>query len=210
MFHVGGLTSNAPALHAGALVTLHRRTTRGGDDARRPSCGARPTLAVSSRRSLPALVSHSEWSATDLRACARSPPARRSCHVTSSTPSMLAAFRHPGLWLARKPRRSPSTRPVPRRSPRSGPAASRRCMRGQIVDAEGRDVTIGERGEILIRGRNVMIGFGATRRPHFGAARRLVRHRRHRASGWRRGIFTSTSGKNDVIISGGENIYPRR
>jgi fatty-acyl-CoA synthase len=78
----------------------------------------------------------------------------------------------------------------------------------RIVDAEGRDVPAGEIGEILARGPNMMLGYW--NRPE--ATQETIR------DGW---LYTGDSGKfdeegylyvidriKDMIISGGENVYP--
>lgn len=78
----------------------------------------------------------------------------------------------------------------------------------RIVDEEGRDVSPGEMGEILARGPNMMLGYW--NRPE--ATQETIR------DGW---LYTGDSGKfdeegylyvidriKDMIISGGENIYP--
>jgi fatty-acyl-CoA synthase len=78
----------------------------------------------------------------------------------------------------------------------------------KLVDAEGREVAIGEPGEIWIRGSNVTPGYW--RRPDLNAAAFV--------DGWFRtgdvavrdadGFYTIVDRIKDMFISGGENVYP--
>ena len=78
----------------------------------------------------------------------------------------------------------------------------------RIVDAEGRDCACDEAGEVLIRGDHLMVGYW--RRPE--ATAEALR------DGWLfsgdigsrddEGFVTILDRKKDMIISGGENIYP--
>ena len=78
----------------------------------------------------------------------------------------------------------------------------------RIVDESGRDVAPGETGEILVRGTNVMRGYWNKPRESDEAL----------AGGWYRtgdvahadaeGWLYVDGRRRDVIISGGENVYP--
>jgi fatty-acyl-CoA synthase len=78
----------------------------------------------------------------------------------------------------------------------------------RVVDAEGRDVPVGEVGEIVYRGPNVMAGYHqqpeATREAfagdwfHSGDLARLDDE----------GYLWLVDRKKDMIVSGGENVYP--
>jgi long-chain acyl-CoA synthetase len=80
----------------------------------------------------------------------------------------------------------------------------------KLVDASGSDVALGEVGEILIRGHNVMKGYW--RKPEATAAAVS-------ADGWfasgdlarqdEDGYFFIVDRKKDLIIRGGYNVYPR-
>jgi long-chain acyl-CoA synthetase len=80
----------------------------------------------------------------------------------------------------------------------------------KLVDAGGSDVPLGEVGEILIRGHNVMKGYW--RKPEATAAAVS-------ADGWfasgdlarqdEDGYFFIVDRKKDLIIRGGYNVYPR-
>ena len=79
----------------------------------------------------------------------------------------------------------------------------------RLVDGEGREVTDGEEGEVLLKGPNVFGGYW----------RRMEATRAAFADGWfktgdiaRRsadGYYTLCGRRSDLIISGGFNIYPR-
>ncbi len=81
-------------------------------------------------------------------------------------------------------------------------------MRAKVVDAAGRDVGTGEVGELLLSGPSVMIGYW--RDPEATAA--VLR------DGWlstgdqavvdEDGFFSIVGRKNDMLISGGLNVYP--
>jgi fatty-acyl-CoA synthase len=78
----------------------------------------------------------------------------------------------------------------------------------RIVDDRGRDVRRGERGEIVVRGPNVMTGYW---RDAETTASRLAEGWFHTGDIGHRdedGFFWVDERKSDVIISGGENIYP--
>jgi long-chain acyl-CoA synthetase len=79
----------------------------------------------------------------------------------------------------------------------------------KVFDEDDREVPDGERGEIVLRGENVFKGYFRNEE----ATRRAFR------SGWfhtgdvgyrdRDGFFYIVDRKSDMIIRGGENIYPR-
>jgi long-chain acyl-CoA synthetase len=79
----------------------------------------------------------------------------------------------------------------------------------QIVDADDNPLPDGERGEICIRGHNVMKGY--LKRPD--ATKETLR------GGWfhsgdigirdPKGFFTIVDRKKDLILRGGFNVYPR-
>ena len=79
----------------------------------------------------------------------------------------------------------------------------------RIVDANDQEVPVGEIGEIVIRGHNVMKGY--YKRPE--ATAEAIRN------GWfhsgdigimdKEGYFSIVDRKKDMIIRGGFNVYPR-
>jgi fatty-acyl-CoA synthase len=78
----------------------------------------------------------------------------------------------------------------------------------RLVDDAGRDVPTGERGEVVVRGPNVMKGYW--NRPE-ATADAIVDgwfHTGDVATRDEEGYFYIVDRKKDMIISGGENIYP--
>ena len=83
------------------------------------------------------------------------------------------------------------------------------CVRVRIADEQGRDLPLGEIGEILVQGAPVMLGYWQNPQ----ATANTIR------DGWlwtgdmgamdEDGFVTLHDRSKDVIISGGTNIYPR-
>jgi fatty-acyl-CoA synthase len=208
MFHVGGLNiQTLPALHAGASVTLHRRF----DPAATLTAIARerPSLAVLVPAQLTAMIEHALWRETDLSSL------RAITTGSSIVPTPLIEAVHARGVPVIQVYGATETAPIAiyQRaadafiSVGSCGKPALHCA-ARVIDGEGRDVAPGERGEILIRGPNVMAGYW--RNPE-ASAKAL-------AEGWfrtgdighvdGRGFYFIDERKNDVIISGGENIYP--
>jgi len=206
MFHVGGLCiQTVPALHAGASVTLHARFEPGvwlADVASR-----RPTLTLLVPATMRAIVDHPDWGRIDLTSL-------RSVSAGSSTipDSLIAAFNARGLVVTQI-YGSTETGPVSiylraqeagRKSASGGKAAVHAEVR--LVDGNERDVAQGKVGEIWVRAPNVMQGYWKD--PDNPAFR----------DGWFRsgdlafqdeeGFYFVVGRSKDMIISGGENIYP--
>ncbi len=79
----------------------------------------------------------------------------------------------------------------------------------QLVDEAAQPVPVGEPGEVLVRGPQVMVGYW--RRPEETAE--VLRggwlHTGDIARMHEKGFFFIVDRKKDLIITGGENIYPR-
>jgi O-succinylbenzoate-CoA ligase len=88
----------------------------------------------------------------------------------------------------------------------TGPAFFHTDVR--VVDREGRDVAAGEIGEVIVRGAHVMKGYW--NRPD--ATAETIRdgwlHTGDLASVDKEGFVYIQDRKKDMIISGGENVYP--
>jgi acyl-CoA synthetase (AMP-forming)/AMP-acid ligase II len=81
--------------------------------------------------------------------------------------------------------------------------------RVRVVDDDGRDVAAGEPGEIVVRGDQVLMGYWrnpeATRASFFGDWFRSGDVGRWDADGY----LHIVDRKKDMILTGGENVYPR-
>lgn len=206
MFHVGGLCiQTLPALHAGATVTLHARFDAAAwlvDVTRR-----RPTLSLMVPATLRAVLDHTNFSSTDLSSL-------RFLAAGSSTipASMIAAIHARGVPLGQV-YGATETGPVSiylRRADAmqhvgsAGKAGLHVDVK--LVNTLGETVATGEVGEIQVRAPNVMCGYWAdAANPAF-------------AEGWFHtgdlarcddaGFYEVVGRSKDMIISGGENIYP--
>jgi fatty-acyl-CoA synthase len=206
MFHVGGLCiQTLPALHAGATVTLHARFDAAAwlaDVARR-----RPTLSLMVPATLRAVLDHADFSATDLSSL-------RFLAAGSSTipASMITAIHARGVPLGQV-YGATETGPVSIYLRRADAmqhvgAAGKAGLHVEVklVNTLGETVAPGEVGEIWVRAPNVMCAYWADAdNPAF-------------ADGWfhtgdlarcdAAGFYEVVGRSKDMIISGGENVYP--
>ena len=208
LFHVGGLNiQTTPALHAGATVHLHAKFDPGA--ALETIERERITLAVFVPAQLTAMMQHPRWDAADLS----------SLRVLTTGSTIVSAefierVHARGVRLIQV-YGSTETCPVAtyvrtedavRKAGAAGlPALS---CKVRIVDGDDREVAAGTDGEILVRGPNVMCGYWNAPDATDEALR----------GGWYRsgdighldqdGYLHVVARKHDLIISGGENIYP--
>ncbi|HEX3606734.1 MAG TPA: long-chain fatty acid--CoA ligase [Candidatus Dormibacteraeota bacterium] len=77
-----------------------------------------------------------------------------------------------------------------------------------LVDDSGREVATGERGEVVVRGPNVMKGYWNRPEATAEAMRDGWFHTGDVATRDEEGYFYIVDRKKDMIISGGENVYP--
>ena len=207
MFHVGGLNiQTTPALHAGATVTLHRRFDPGAT--LNALVRERITLTVLVPTQLDMVLAEPAWPTADLSSL--------RCISTGSTivdASLIRAVQARGIPVIQV-FGSTETGPVSvfqrvADSFRVGVAG--RCAvhcEMRLIDTQDSDVPAGQPGEILLKGRNIMAGYWRDEN-----ATREALH-----DGWFRtgdighltedGFLVIDDRKKDVIISGGENIYP--
>jgi fatty-acyl-CoA synthase len=208
LYHVGGLNIlTLPALHAGATVELHPKfdpkETFDAIETRRI------TLTVLVPAQLTPMLEHPRWPQADL-----------SSLRMISTGSTIVSSSFVRRVNARGPRLiqvygSTETSPIAtylracdadRKAGSAGLPALHCEVR--IVDADGCDVPPRSNGEILVRGANVMHDYW--NRPEQTA--------QVLEGGWyhsgdighfdAEGYLYVVSRKNDMIISGGENVYP--
>ncbi len=208
MFHVGGMNiQTTPVLHAGGTVTIHRRFDPGAtlaaidDD--------RPTLFLSVPAVIQALIGHPAWAATDLTSL------RLVGTGSSTVPEALIR-----AWLDRD---VPVTQvygltesgPVAICLPEADAAArigscgkpAMHCD-ARIADDAGNDVPAGATGEILLRGPNLLSHYWndpAATEAAFSDGWFHTGDVGHRDAD---GYYYVDDRKKDVVISGGENIYP--
>ena len=208
MFHVGGLNiQTTPVLQAGGTVTLHERFDPGA--ALAAITELRPSLTVLVPATLKAMIEHPRWAATDLSSL------RAVATGSSDVPvELMVAFRDRGVPVIQV-YGATETAPVAVFQTVDDPAGEfgsiGRPAPGcaiRLVDGDGAEVPDGEVGEIEVKGANVAIGYWDDQAATAAAFR----------DGWfrtgdlalrdRNGAFWFRDRLKNVIISGGENIYP--
>jgi fatty-acyl-CoA synthase len=209
MFHVGGLNiQGLPVLVAGARVTLHRRFDAAqwlGDVAAR-----RPTLSVLVPAMMAAIVGHPAWPRAELSSL-------RMIHAGSMIvpDSLIQAFHARGVPVGQiygstetAPLATVLLREDAQRKPGSAGKPALHCEVRLVADPERAGEAAEGVGEVWVRGPNVMRGYWNAPEATQAA---LV-------DGWYRtgdlarrdddGFYWIVGRSKDVIISGGENIYP--
>ena len=206
LFHVGGLCiQTLPALHAGAQVTLHARFEPGNwlaDVAAR-----RPSMSLLVPATLRAVMSHPEFAQTDLSSL-------QLLNAGSSTIplSMIEAFHARGIPVCQV-YGATETGPVSiylRRGEamQQVGSAGRAGLHVQVrlVDAHGEDARPGTVGEIWLKAPNLMQAYW--RDPANPAFQDGWFHTGDLARQDAHGYYWVVGRSKDMIISGGENIYP--
>ena len=209
MFHVGGLNiMTLPLLYVGGEVTIHARFDPGrllADIAR-----LRPTLTLLVPATMAAVINHPIWPDADLSSL------RQINAGSSIVPiTLIEAFHARGIPVGQV-YGATETCPIAivlraddamRKVGSTGLAAMHCEVR--LIGADGQAVTPGEVGEIQVRGENVMRGYFGQREATAAA---------FADGGWYRtgdlarqdadGYYWVVGRSKDMIISGGENIYP--
>lgn len=206
LFHVGGLCiQTLPALLAGAQVTLQQRFA---PDAWLDACAqAQPTLSLMVPATLRAVLEHPGWPGADLSSL------RGVMAGSSPIPrAYIDAFHARGVPLGQV-YGATETGPVSvvlrldQAKARPGYAGwPQPEVQVRLADAQGIAVADGEVGELWLAGANLMQGYW--RQPDHPDFR----------DGWFRsgdlahrnadGCIEVVGRSKDMIISGGENIYP--
>jgi fatty-acyl-CoA synthase len=208
LFHVGGLNiQTTPALHHGATVTLHSRFAPEATLA--AIARDRPTRTVLVPATIQAVIDHPAWASTDfssLRAL-----------TTGSTivpQNLIDAFEARGVPVLQVygstetcPIAVYTTLHVERFRAGSTGLPGLACE-AKVVNDSGVEVAPGVPGEIAVRGPNVFFEYWGDET----ATRESLR------DGWylsgdigtrdEDGYFAIHDRKKNLIISGGENIYP--
>jgi fatty-acyl-CoA synthase len=207
-FHVGGLNiQTTPALHHGATVTIHARFTP--EAALATIARERPTLTVLVPAIIQAVSDHPDWASTDLsslkavstgstivpphlieRLVARGVPVLQVYGSTETCP--VAVYTRLGGDLSRV----------------GSTGLPGLCCEAIVIDDAGHELPPDAPGEIAVRGPNVFCEYWGNEQ-----ATREALH-----DGWYRtgdigrrdadGYFWVHDRKKNLIISGGENIYP--
>ena len=208
MFHVGGLNiQTTPALHLGATVILQDRFEPGAYLA---SVRAdRPSLSVLVPATIGAVVRHSDWDKTDL-----------SCLRVLATGSMvvpkelITAFHHRGVPVIQV-YGSSETAPIAiyQRADKAMETVGSMGRAGlhtevRVVDETGADLGPGKPGEVLVRGRHVATGYWDNRQATEAAFADGWFHTGDIAEYDDNGDYWFRDRIKNVIISGGENVYP--
>lgn len=208
MFHVGGLNiQTLPALHAGASVTLHRRFDAGLclDALTR----VRPTLTVLVPATIQALIDHERWAETDISSL------RMVTTGSSVVPLHLMETLHQRDVPAVQVYGSTETAPIAaylrredavRKIGTTGKAALHCELR--VVDEARADAAAGAAGEILVRGPSVLREYWRNEAATAAALRDGWFHTGDVGHFDEDGYLIFDERKTDVIVSGGENIYP--
>jgi fatty-acyl-CoA synthase len=206
MFHVGGLCiQTVPALHAGARVTLHERFDAGRwiADVR----ARRPTLSLLVPATIKAIVEHPDWPGADLSSL-------RAVFTGSSIipEALFPPFHTRGVPLAQV-YGATETGPVSvylragdamRKSGSAGKVAVHCDVR--LVGNDGKDAARGEVGEIWLRAPSLMLGYWKD--PHNAAFEQGWFRTGDLARQDEEGFYWIVGRAKDMIVSGGENIYP--
>ena len=208
MFHVGGLNIlTSPTFYVGGTVILHRRFDAA--TTLRAIAEDRPTQLVLVPATIQALIDLPGWSEADLSSLrilttgsstvplhlidaihARGIPVCQVYGLTETAP--VAIYQKPGDC---------------RLKPRSTGKCGLHCEM-MIADDNGNPLPDGTSGEILIRGRNVLLEYWN----NADESRRALREGWFHTGdvGYRDAdgdVFVNDR-KKDIVISGGENIYP--
>lgn len=209
MFHVGGLNiQGLPVLVAGARVTLHRRFDAAhwlADVATR-----RPSLSVLVPAMMAAIIAHPDWPRGDLSSL-------RMIHAGSMIvpDSLIQAFHARGIPVGQiygstetAPFATVLLKEDAQTKVGSAGKPALHCEIRLVADPERNgDATEGV-GEIWVRGPSVMRGYWnapeATRAALVEGWYRTGDLARRDADGF----YWIVGRSKDVIISGGENIYP--
>jgi fatty-acyl-CoA synthase len=207
LFHVGGLNiQTTPALQLGATVTLHARFS---PDATLESFARdKPTLTVLVPATMQAVIEHPRWSATDI-ACLRA----LTTGSTQVPQALVDSFTTRGVPVLQV-YGSTETCPVAVYTRTGGDQrAGSTGLPGlvcdaRVVDDHDAEVAPGVAGEVVVRGPNVFFEYWGNAAATAEALREGWYHSGDIGARDADGHFFIHDRKKNMIISGGENIYP--
>ena len=206
LFHVGGLCiQTLPALYAGATVTLHPRF-----DAQAWLTDVqtrKPDLSLLVPAALRAVLEHPLWPGADLSSL------RLLVTGSSIVPTALIDAVHrrgvPAGQIYGSTETGPATLCLGREDAMAHVGAAGKPGPGvdvRVVSEQGNDVAAGMVGEIWVRAPNLMAGYW--REPGHPDLRDGWFHSGDLGRLDAAGFYHVVGRSRDMIISGGENIYP--
>ena len=208
MFHVGGLNiQTTPALQLGATVTIHARFA---PDATLAAIAAdRPSLILLVPATIQALIEHPHWMTTDLSSLRA--VSTGSTQVPQKLVDAILARGRPVLQVYG----STETCPIAVytrlagdwRRPGSTGLPGLVCE-AKVLDDAGAEVARGMPGEVVVRGPNVFFEYWGNEAATRDALREGWYHTGDIGTRDPDGHFFIHDRKKNMIISGGENIYP--
>lgn len=208
LFHVGGLNIQTTAgFYAGATIILH--PVFAAEQVLNSIVHEKATLTIILPAHMPVLLELPQWEESDLSGL--------RCVITGSTaiPQQMIHYWHgKGIPFIQVYGAS-ETCPIAIHQKIANALATEDCIgfpamhcEARIVDAQGADCAADVPGEILVRGKNVM--------SHYWNDEEATKN--NLVDGWfhtgdigffdKTGCYHFLDRKKDVIISGGENIYP--
>lgn len=208
LFHVGGMNNQTTAgFYAGATVILQRAFDP--EQALHSIVNDKPTLTIILPAQMPTFAALPAWQTADLSSL-------RSVHTGSTTipDEMISFWNNRGIPLLQMYGAS-ETCPIAihqrvNNAYRTAGSIGYPAMHSEIriVDEQGIDCDVDVPGEILVRGKNVM--------SHYWNNEEATK--KYLVDGWfysgdigyvdNSGCYHFVDRKKDIIISGGENIYP--
>jgi len=207
LFHVGGLNiQTTPALQLGATVTLQPRFAP--DATLEALAKDKPTLTVLVPATMQAVIEHPRWAATDptcLRALTTG-----STQVPQGLVDAFTARHVPVLQVYG----STETCPVAvytrvNGDQRAGSTGLPGLVcEARVVDDDGCEVAPGVAGEVVVRGPNVFSEYWGNAAATAEALRENWYYSGDIGTRDADGHFFIHDRKKNMIISGGENIYP--
>ena len=207
LFHVGGLNiQTTPALQLGATVTLQPRFAP--DATLDALAREKPTLTVLVPATMQAMIEHPRWAETDitgLRALTTG-----SMQVPQGLVDAFTARGVPVLQVYG----STETCPVAvytrvNGDQRAGSTGLPGLVcEARVVDDAGNEVSAGVTGEVVLRGPNVFSEYWGNAAATAEALRENWYHSGDIGTRDADGHFFIHDRKKNMIISGGENIYP--
>jgi fatty-acyl-CoA synthase len=207
LFHVGGLNiQTTPALQLGATVTLHPRFAP--DATLDALANDKPSLTVLVPATMQAVIEHPRWRETDIASLRA-----LSTGSTQVPQGLVDAFTTRGVPVIQV-YGSTETCPVAVYTRVGGDQrAGSTGLPGlvcdaQIVDDSGSELAAGVAGEVIVRGPNVFFEYWGNAAATAETLRGGWYHSGDIGTRDADGHFFIHDRKKNMIISGGENIYP--